>query len=108
MLAGALVWLIRALGLSEGFTKIQLLFGFMEDQNVSAALPLSPKAGFDFEIMSTSFYGGKPKLAGDPNTGLPHWQDKLFITMTGFAIEPSEHFQLPAKRVVELGEQMLI
>nr|WP_131815260.1 hypothetical protein [Rhizobium altiplani] len=48
------------------------------------------------------------KLAGDPNTGLPHWQDKLFITMAGFAIEPSEHFQLPANRVVKLGEQMLI
>ncbi|MBB3399427.1 K+ transporter [Rhizobium sp. BK538] len=80
----------------------------MEDQKISAALPLCRKAGFDFEIMSTSFYVGRRKLVGDPNTGLPHWQDKLFIAMAGFAIDPSDYFQLPANRVVELGEQIVI
>jgi KUP system potassium uptake protein len=94
--------------LSPRFTKIQLLFGFMEDQNVSAALPLCRKAGFQFEIMSTSFYLGRRKLVGDPNTGMPHWQDRLFIAMAGFAIDPSDYFQLPSNRVVELGEQMVI
>lgn len=94
--------------LSDRFTSIQLLYGFMEDQNISAALPLCRKAGFDFEIMSTSFYVGKRKLVGDPNTGMPHWQDKLFIAMAGFAIDPSDYFQLPSNRVVELGEQMVI
>jgi KUP system potassium uptake protein len=94
--------------LSERFIKIQLLFGFMEDQDVSRALPLCRKAGFDFEIMSTSFYVGRRKLVGDPNTGLPAWQDRLFIAMAGFAIDPSDYFQLPSNRVVELGEQMVI
>ncbi|KWV56527.1 potassium transport protein Kup [Rhizobium altiplani] len=94
--------------LSDRFTSIQLLYGFMEDQNISAALPLCRKAGFDFEIMSTSFYVGKRKLVGDPNTGMPHWQDRLFIAMAGFAIDPSDYFQLPSNRVVELGEQMVI
>ncbi|MBW9055258.1 potassium transporter Kup [Rhizobium mesosinicum] len=94
--------------LSERFIKIQLLFGFMEDQDVSKALPLCRKAGFDFEIMSTSFYVGRRKLVGDPNTGLPAWQDRLFIAMAGFAIDPSDYFQLPSNRVVELGEQMVI
>ncbi|WP_246733193.1 potassium transporter Kup [Rhizobium ruizarguesonis] len=94
--------------LSPRFTKIQLLFGFMEDQNISAALPLCRKAGFQFEIMSTSFYVGRRKLVGDPNTGMPHWQDRLFIAMAGFAIDPSDYFQLPSNRVVELGEQMVI
>lgn len=94
--------------LSDRFTSMQLLYGFMEDQNISAALPLCRKAGFDFEIMSTSFYVGKRKLVGDPNTGMPHWQDKLFIAMAGFAIDPSDYFQLPSNRVVELGEQMVI
>ncbi|MBB3916823.1 potassium transporter Kup [Rhizobium fabae] len=94
--------------LSPRFSKIQLNFGFMEDQNVSAAMPLCRKAGFHFEIMSTSFYVGRRKLVGDPNTGLPHWQDQLFIAMASFAIDPSDYFQLPSNRVVELGEQMVI
>ncbi|EJZ18798.1 potassium transporter Kup (plasmid) [Rhizobium sp. Pop5] len=94
--------------LSPRFSKIQLNFGFMEDQNVSAAMPLCRQAGFNFEIMSTSFYVGRRKLVGDPNTGLPHWQDRLFIAMASFAIDPSDYFQLPSNRVVELGEQMVI
>jgi KUP system potassium uptake protein len=94
--------------LSDRFSRIELLFGFMEDQNVTKALPLCRKAGFDFEIMSTSFYLGRRKLVGDPNTGLPAWQDRLFIAMSSFAIDPSDYFQLPSNRVVELGEQMVI
>ncbi len=94
--------------LSDRFSRIELLFGFMEDQNVTKALPLCRKAGFDFEIMSTSFYLGRRKLVGDPNTGLPAWQDRLFIAMASFAIDPSDYFQLPSNRVVELGEQMVI
>ncbi|MBB3655496.1 KUP system potassium uptake protein [Rhizobium sp. BK650] len=94
--------------LSERFIKIQLLFGFMEDHDVSKSLPLCRKAGFDFEIMSTSFYVGRRKLVSDPNVGLPAWQDRLFIAMASFAIDPSDYFQLPSNRVVELGEQMVI
>jgi len=94
--------------LSDRFTKIELTFGFMETPNVSQALSLCRKAGFQFEIMSTSFYVGRRTFIGDPNSGLPNWQDKLFIAMAGFAIDPSDYFQLPSNRVVELGEQMVI
>ena len=94
--------------LSDRFTKIELTFGFMETPNVSQALTLCRKAGFQFEIMSTSFYVGRRTFIGDPNSGLPNWQDKLFIAMAGFAIDPSDYFQLPSNRVVELGEQMVI
>ncbi|MDG3575563.1 potassium transporter Kup [Rhizobium sp. YJ-22] len=94
--------------LSERFTRLELHFGFMETPNVSQALTLCRQAGLKFEIMSTSFYVGRRKFVGDPNSGLPNWQDKLFIAMAGFAIDPSEYFQLPSNRVVELGEQMVI
>lgn len=38
--------------LSERSTKIELFFGFIQDQNVSEALPLARRAGFDFELPS--------------------------------------------------------
>jgi KUP system potassium uptake protein len=94
--------------LSERFIALELKFGFMETPNVSKALGLCKKAGFKFEIMSTSFYIGRRKLIGDPNAGLPNWQDKLFIAMAEFAIDPSDYFHLPANRVVEIGEQVVI
>ncbi len=94
--------------LSERFTRIELTFGFMDTQNVSQALALCKKAGFKFEIMSTSFFLGRRKLIPDPNSGLPKWQDRLFITMAGTAIDPADYFNLPPNRVVELGEQVVI
>ncbi|OLP61241.1 potassium transporter Kup [Xaviernesmea oryzae] len=94
--------------ISERFTKLELKFGFMETQNVSKALGQCRKAGFKFEIMSTSFYLGRRKLVGDAKSGMPQWQDRLFIALAGAAIDPSDYFHLPANRVVEIGEQVVI
>ncbi|MDX0298770.1 potassium transporter Kup [Sinorhizobium meliloti] len=94
--------------LSDRFSLLELRFGFMDDQNVSRALARCRKEGFRFEIMSTSFYLGRRKLIADPQSGLPQWQDKLFIAMADSAIDPTEYFHLPANRVVELGEQVII
>lgn len=94
--------------LSDRFSLLELRFGFMDDQNVSRALARCRKGGFKFEIMSTSFYLGRRKLIADPQSGLPHWQDKLFIAMADSAIDPTDYFHLPANRVVELGEQVII
>ncbi|MQX40772.1 potassium transporter Kup [Sinorhizobium meliloti] len=94
--------------LSDRFSKLELRFGFMDDQNVSRALARCRKEGFKFEIMTTSFYLGRRKLVADPQSGMPKWQDRLFITMADSAIDPTDYFHLPPNRVVELGEQMII
>jgi KUP system potassium uptake protein len=94
--------------ISKRFIKLELRFGFMDTQNVSKALSLCRRDGFKFDIMSTSFYIGRRKLVGDANSSMPHWQDRLFIGMSSFAIDPSDHFHLPSNRVVEIGEQVVI
>lgn len=94
--------------LSDRFSKLTINFGFMDDQNVSRAFAMCRKAGLKFEIMSTSFFLGRRKLVSDPNTGLPGWQDRLFIAMSHAAIDPSDYFNLPPNRVVEIGEQVLV
>ncbi|SER92291.1 potassium transporter Kup [Rhizobium sp. NFR03] len=99
---------IELIRISERFLRIQITFGFMDDQNVSKALGLCKKAGFKFEIMQTSFYVGRRNLISDPNSGLPKWQDRLYIALAGIGIDPSDYFRLPANRVVELGEQVTI
>ncbi|WP_331376054.1 potassium transporter Kup [Sinorhizobium chiapasense] len=94
--------------LSDRFSKLTINFGFMDDQNVSKAFAMCRKAGLKFEIMSTSFFLGRRKLLSDPTTGLPGWQDRLFIAMSHAAIDPSDYFSLPPNRVVEIGEQVLV
>lgn len=94
--------------LSERFTRIELRYGFMQSQNVSQALGYLRKCGFKFDIMSTSFYLGRRKLVPDAQSGMPMWQDRLFIGLANTAIDPSDYFRLPANRVVELGSHVII
>jgi KUP system potassium uptake protein len=94
--------------ISERFSKVELRFGFMESQNVSQALAALRKTGLKFDIMTTSFYLGRRKLVPDAKSGMPHWQDRLFIALANAATDPSDYFRLPANRVVELGSHVII
>jgi KUP system potassium uptake protein len=94
--------------ISERFSRVELLFGFMESQNVSQALATLRKTGLKFDIMSTSFYLGRRKLVPDAKSGMPYWQDRLYIALANAAANPSDYFRLPANRVVELGSHVII
>lgn len=94
--------------LSSRFIRLDITFGFMDEPNVTKALTLCKKKGFKFEIMQTSFYLGRRNLIATPNTGLPRWQESLYIALAGIGIDPSSYFKLPPNRVVELGEQVAI
>jgi KUP system potassium uptake protein len=94
--------------LSEHFQLLELNFGFQETQNVSQALAHLRKTGLKFDIMSTSFYLGRRKLIPDANSGMPAWQDRLFIALASAATDPSDYFRLPANRVVELGAHVTV
>lgn len=99
---------VTASSLSERFSLLEMNFGYMETQNVSQALGLFRKTGLKFDIMSTSFYLGRRKLVPDAQSGMPHWQDRLFIALANAAIDPSDYFRLPTNRVVELGSHVII
>jgi len=94
--------------ISDRFSRVELRFGFMEAQNVSQALAALRKSGLKFDIMSTSFYLGRRKLVPDAKSGMPQWQDRLFIALANAAADPSDYFRLPANRVVELGSHVII
>jgi KUP system potassium uptake protein len=94
--------------ISGSFYCLEVRFGFMEMPNVSQALATLRKTGLKFDIMSTSFYLGRRKLVPDPKSGMPQWQDKLFIALANAATDPSDYFRLPTNRVVELGSHVVI
>jgi KUP system potassium uptake protein len=94
--------------LSPDFTHVTLHFGYMEQPNIPRALAATRKAGLKFDIMTTSFFFGRRTLNTSPNSGMPLWQDRLFIAMTKQATSAPDFFNLPSDRVVELGAQMKV
>jgi KUP system potassium uptake protein len=94
--------------LSPDFLQITLHYGYMESPRLPAAIALMRKSGLKFDIMTTSFFVGRRTLKASATSGMPQWQDKLFIAMTKQAASAPDFFQIPSDRVVELGAQMKV
>ncbi|MGO6747787.1 potassium transporter Kup [Rhizobium ruizarguesonis] len=94
--------------LSDRFSRVQLSFGYMEAQNISRALIPLRKGGMKFDIMSTSFYLGRYKEYRDPKSEMPKWQGRLYVALANMAAHPSDYFNLPSNRVVELTTHIAV
>jgi KUP system potassium uptake protein len=94
--------------ISDKFAKVRLRFGFMESPNVPKALAIARKLGWQFDIMSTSFFVSRRSLKPAAQSGMPRWQDRLFIMLSRSANDAIDYFQIPTGRVVEVGTQVTI
>jgi KUP system potassium uptake protein len=93
---------------SERFTQVTLRFGYMESPNVPVALAHARKLGWEFDMMSTSFFVSRRSLKPAPHSFMPRWQDRLFIKLSQSANDATDYFHIPTGRVVEVGTQVTI
>ncbi len=94
--------------LGEGFYRVVLHYGFMEETDVPKALEKIDMCGGKFEMMHTSFFLSRQTLLSAEKPGMMIWREKLFSWMMRNAATPMEFFRLPTNRVVELGSQVEI
>ena len=99
---------VRMENISEKFSTVRLRFGFMESPNVPKALVIARKLGWQFDIMATSFFVSRRSLKPSAQSGMPLWQDHLFIALSRSANDATDYFQIPTGRVVEVGTQVII
>ncbi len=88
---------------SDAFSRTTIRFGFMETPNVPKAL-----AAAGFEVENASFFLSRRSLQPSANSGLPLWQDHLFISLARSSTDVSNHFCIPEERAVEVGSRVLI
>ena len=93
---------------SDDFTILRMHFGFMESPRVPAALAELRKQGLKFDIMTTSFFLGRRTLKASSTSGMPAWQDKLYISLSRQSANATDFFSIPSDRVVELGAQVTV
>jgi KUP system potassium uptake protein len=93
----------------EGFYRVILHYGFMEEVDIPRDLALIKTCGEPFNMMTTSFFLGRQKLvASTKRPGMAVWREKLFAAMLKNSESAMEFFKLPTNRVVELGSQLQI
>jgi KUP system potassium uptake protein len=95
-------------GCGEGFYRIVLHYGFMEEPDVPRDLARIETCGGGFSMMSTSFFLGRQKLIASKRAGMVLWRERLFAWMLKSSESAMEFFKLPTNRVVELGSQLRI
>jgi KUP system potassium uptake protein len=100
---------VRTQAINADFKKVEIYYGFMESPNVPKALAILRKQqGLKFDIMATSFFLGRRSIVPSANSGMPLWQDRIFIFLMKNATNPTDFFKIPPGRVVELGAQVTV
>ncbi|MEO6091893.1 MAG: potassium transporter Kup [Novosphingobium sp.] len=94
--------------LGNGFYRLTLHYGFLQETDVPATLKRVTMCGTPFEMMKTSFFLSRQTLLASAKPGMAIWREKLFAWMLRNAVSPMEFFRLPTNRVVELGSQIEI
>jgi KUP system potassium uptake protein len=94
--------------LGQGFYRLIIRYGFMQETNVPHALARVDSCGPQFKMMDTSFFLARQTLIASSKPGMAIWREKLFAWMLRNAESAMEFFSLPPNRVVELGSQVEI
>ena len=93
----------------EGFYRVVLHYGFMEEVDIPRELAGITTIGGPFDMMTTSFFLGRTKvIAAKEQPGMALWRERLFALMSKSSESAMGSFKLPTNRVVELGSQLQI
>ncbi len=94
--------------LAAGFWKVQLDYGFMDQPDIPRALRLCAAKGLVVDEAAVSYFLSREIVVPTPGTGMAHWREALFATMSRNAGSVVDFFRLPDNAVVELGTRVQI
>ncbi len=92
----------------EGFYRVILHFGFMEEPDVPQALTLCHLTDLDFSPMRTTYFLSRETVIPTKRMAMARWREALFAFLLRNANSSLRYFKLPFNRVIELGTQVEI
>jgi KUP system potassium uptake protein len=87
---------------------VEARFGYMEQPDVPAALRACEPLGLSIDPAQASYFLGRRVIRISAKSGLPFWQQRIFIMLANQSARAIEFFRIPPDRVVELGMQMSV
>lgn len=94
--------------LDTRFHRVRVAFGFMDEPDLPAVLPMCEPLGLRLEMTDTTFFLGRETLLPRRGGAMAYWREQLFVAMFRNASNAASHFRLPPNRVVELGAQVVL
>jgi KUP system potassium uptake protein len=85
------------------------IYGFKETPDMLQILnDLAKYNNLECDLMETSFFLARDTVIASAIPGMPLWREKIFAWMFQNAAKPSDFYQIPTNRVVELGAKIEI
>ena len=92
-----------------GLYLVRAMFGFKETPDMNKIMDLlDSQHKIQCDLMETSFFLARDTVIPSAIPGMAIWRERLFAWMYQNAAKPSDFFQIPANRVVELGSKIEI
>ena len=92
--------------LREGFCRITLRCGFMEQPDIPRDLARCEDLAIDLDSPETVYVLGRETLLAAERPGMAIWREKLFAVLSRNAGRATRFYQIPADRVLEIGAQI--
>jgi KUP system potassium uptake protein len=97
---------VEVQNLGEGFYRLTVRYGFMQDPDIPKVLEGVKSEGLDFPQNDTTYFLGRETLIPRGTLGMAVWRERLFAILSRNATSAMSFFRLPPNRVIELGAQI--
>jgi KUP system potassium uptake protein len=89
--------------LVESITPLTVRFGFLEEQDVPAALRMAVEQGLiegEPDLANATYFVSKVAIAPTREPGMAMWRKRLYVAMARRAADPADYFRLPDSQTV--------
>lgn len=88
----------------EGFVRMILHYGYMQQANVPSDLANQDAHGLEVNLDDTTYYvGRRMPIPSRREGGMAAWRDRLFGLMARNAMDPTAYYHVPTDQTVVLG-----
>jgi len=97
---------VTVTSISDGITRVELRFGFMEQPNVPKGLAVAGAGGqiVQCDLKGLTYYTGHETIiATGRRSGMARWRKELFAFMHHNAQRPGAYFRIPSAQILEIG-----
>ena len=92
----------------QGFWRVEMRYGFMDGPDMPTALEQCSQKGLTIDPRGISCFHSCEIVVPTPGSGITHWRELLFASMSRNAGSVADVFKLPQNCVVELGTRVQI
>ena len=94
--------------LVDGFFRIRVRFGYLDEPDVSETLRQCRSLSFDWDLKSVSYVLSRRIVFLSDRSAMPGWQRRLFLFLLRNAEEATEYLKLPPNQIMEISMRMEI